>query len=188
MMTGEHKAPAFLALNPAGTVPILQCGPEDIIRQSTSIMEYLEELHPEPNLIGRTPLERARTRDAMMLINDVYLYHLNYLAQKSPIFATMMAQSDAAADAFHGRYLRHLHELEVMASGEAFLTGPNVTIADCMFFASAQYCAEVYREPLPADCPKLRAVYERFSKRPSASLPHYPEQFLQAAPFRALAA
>jgi glutathione S-transferase len=187
MMAGEHRQPAFLALNPAGTVPVLEVGPGALVRQSTAIMEYLEEVHPEPNLIGRTPLERARTRDLMSMINDCYLYHLNFLAQKSPAFSAMLEQTEEAASAFHARYRRAITEIEQIVDDGDFMTGHGVTIADCMMFASAQYTDLVYREPLPDDCPKLKAHHERFSRRPSASVPEYPEAFRRRAPFRTAA-
>ena len=33
------------------------------LTESLAIIEYFEELHPEPPMLGRTPLERARVRE-----------------------------------------------------------------------------------------------------------------------------
>jgi maleylacetoacetate isomerase/maleylpyruvate isomerase len=57
----EHRAEAYLRLNPQGLVPALI---EDghVLAQSLAIIEYLEEIHPEPPLLPASPRERARVR------------------------------------------------------------------------------------------------------------------------------
>lgn len=52
----------FLALNPAGTVPVLIDQNGTVISTSMAIAEYLDEIRSEPPLIGHTPQERAETR------------------------------------------------------------------------------------------------------------------------------
>ena len=52
----------FLALNPAGEVPVLVEEDNSVLAESWAICEYLEEMVPDPNLIGRTPYERAEVR------------------------------------------------------------------------------------------------------------------------------
>ena len=55
----EHKTAEFSALNPFQTIPVLELDDGTIISESIAICRYVEELHPEPNLFGATPLERA---------------------------------------------------------------------------------------------------------------------------------
>jgi glutathione S-transferase len=52
----------FLAMNPAGDVPVLIEEDGTILANSQVICEYLEEVYPEVNLIGRDPVHRAETR------------------------------------------------------------------------------------------------------------------------------
>src|ERR1043165_6152130 len=59
LRNGEQFTPAFRAINPDCTVPALQLDDGTVIADAVAICGYLEELHPEPALIGRTPLERA---------------------------------------------------------------------------------------------------------------------------------
>ena len=68
----EHKTPAFLAVNPRGMVPALTDG-DLALRESTSIVEYLEEKWPERPLLPRDLGERARVRHLMMEA-DLYMY------------------------------------------------------------------------------------------------------------------
>jgi glutathione S-transferase len=64
----ELKQPSFLALNPLGAVPVLVDG-DMTLTQSSAILEYLAELHPEADLIGRDPRARAETRRWLGLCN-----------------------------------------------------------------------------------------------------------------------
>lgn len=174
---GEHRQPAFLAVNPAGTVPVLDVGAGAIIRQSTSILEYLEERYPSPDMIGDTPEARAATRDLMYMVNEGYSYLTHYQYQSSPVYARAVDQKADAAKAFHDSYRQTLGQIEqVIGDGEFLRTDDRPTIADCMMFASAQFSHQLYREPLFPDLPKLGGWYARFEQRPSAVVPEYPER------------
>ncbi|WP_299390996.1 maleylacetoacetate isomerase [Pelagibius sp.] len=59
---GEQRGAAYLALNPQGLVPTLETDGGDLLPQSLAIIEYLDELQPDPPLLPVTPLERARVR------------------------------------------------------------------------------------------------------------------------------
>mgnify|MGYP001213980854 CR=1 FL=1 len=52
----------FLALNPAGEVPVLVEPDNTVLSDSSAICEYLEEQSPEPNLMGGKPYEKAEVR------------------------------------------------------------------------------------------------------------------------------
>jgi maleylpyruvate isomerase len=69
---GEQRHPAYLAINPQGLVPTLQDG-SAIITQSLAIIEWLDEIHPEPPLLPTNPLRRAHVRAfAQALACDVH--------------------------------------------------------------------------------------------------------------------
>ena len=57
-----EKRDEFLALNPAGRVPVLVEEGGRAICDSTVIAEYLDEAYPEIPLLPKTPLERAEAR------------------------------------------------------------------------------------------------------------------------------
>ncbi len=59
LRNGEQFSPAFRALNPACTVPVLELDSGAAITDVIAICRYLEELHPEPALMGRSAEERA---------------------------------------------------------------------------------------------------------------------------------
>jgi len=57
--TGANRAPPYLVKNPLGLLPVLELDDGRILRESVAISHYIEELHPEPNLFGADPWERA---------------------------------------------------------------------------------------------------------------------------------
>jgi len=59
---GETRTPEYLAMNPAGLVPALQREDGVVMVQSLAIIEWLEEVYPEPALLPSDPDGRARVR------------------------------------------------------------------------------------------------------------------------------
>src|ERR1700682_3309823 len=80
---GEQRDPAYLAINPQGLVPTLQDDQGAVITQSLAILEWLEETHPEPPLLPKDPLRRAKVRAfAMALACDTHpVQNLKVLAR-----------------------------------------------------------------------------------------------------------
>jgi maleylpyruvate isomerase len=62
LRAGEQRREAFLQINTQGLVPALVLDDGAVLTQSAAIIEYLEEAHPQPPLLPRAPLQRARVR------------------------------------------------------------------------------------------------------------------------------
>jgi len=80
---GEQRDPAFLALNPQGLVPALQDDTGAVLTQSLAIIEWLEETQPQPALLPKDPLRRAKVRAfALALACDTHpVQNLKVLAR-----------------------------------------------------------------------------------------------------------
>jgi maleylpyruvate isomerase len=73
LLQGEQRSDAHLTRNPLGQVPVLEvAGPHGPVHlaQSLAIIEYLDELHPEPALLPKDALARARVRELAELVNS----------------------------------------------------------------------------------------------------------------------
>jgi maleylpyruvate isomerase len=64
---GEQCAPSFLAINPQGLVPALEAD-DAVLTQSLAIIEWLDETHPNPPLLPKDPLRRAKERAFAMAL------------------------------------------------------------------------------------------------------------------------
>src|SRR5437588_9617585 len=63
IVTGENRTPEFLKRNPLGGLPVLELDDGSYLTESLAIIEYFEELHPQPAMIGTSALERAHVRE-----------------------------------------------------------------------------------------------------------------------------
>ena len=59
---GEQRGADYLAINPQGLVPALELPGGIFLTQSLAIMDYLDEVYPDPALLPKEPLDRARVR------------------------------------------------------------------------------------------------------------------------------
>ncbi|HET9933351.1 MAG TPA: maleylacetoacetate isomerase, partial [Polyangiaceae bacterium] len=115
---GEQFSPAFREVNPQSLVPVLEDG-EQRLAQSLAIIEYLDELYPDPPLLPRTPIERARVRGlALTVACEIHplnnLRVLNYLSQELGV----------SADA-RTRWYRHWVEAGLSAFEARIAEGPS---------------------------------------------------------------
>ncbi|WP_324262067.1 glutathione S-transferase family protein [Altererythrobacter sp. H2] len=63
IISGENRQNAdYVSKNPLGTTPTLELDDGTCLTESWPICEYLEEVHPEPNLFGADAVERAQVR------------------------------------------------------------------------------------------------------------------------------
>lgn len=133
---GEQRAAEFLGLNPDGLVPVLiddTQEPPATLTQSLAIVEYLDELYPEPPLLPSDPLGRARVRGlALNIACEIHplnnLRVLRYLTQ-------VLKVDDAAKNAWYRHWVESgLAALETQlatsSSTGRFCHGDEPTIAD----------------------------------------------------------
>ena len=94
---GEQRSQDFLALNPDGLVPVLvddARDPATTLTQSIAIIEYLDEIHPEPPLLPREATERARVR-ALTLNVACEIHPLNNLRVLRYLVQVLKVDEDA---------------------------------------------------------------------------------------------
>ena len=148
----EQNRPAFLARSPLGQVPVLQLddGATPVyLTQSMAILEYLEELHPDPPLLPREPLLRARVRELAETINAGTQPLQNMKLQQE-----LRARGLDPAPLVQGFINAGLRALEQLARTTAgrFLVGDSPTFADiCLvpqLYTSRRFGADVTAFPL----------------------------------------
>ena len=165
----EHRSPDYLRLNPSGRAPTLVTDAGVAITDSAAIVEYLEELHPDPPMIGTDAASRARVRALERLGAELVARCQLWLWNATDAFpAKEPAPSRDVADRLHRHACEILDALEAAISANPFLAGEAPTIADCTAFAILQTARERFGKPLGADHPRLDAWYRRFRARPSA--------------------
>ena len=126
---GLNKKPDYRAINPQMRVPALRLDSGDVLIQSLAIIEYLEEIHPQPPLLPRDPVERAKVRGlAHIIACDIHPLNnvapLRYLKNE-------LGHDQAAIDAWYHRWIADgFDALEAMIRPAPFCFGSDVTLAD----------------------------------------------------------
>jgi maleylacetoacetate isomerase len=130
---GEQHAEAFREANPQGLVPVLQHG-QRMLRQSMSILEYLDEMWPEPPLLPATARDRQRVRALSQVIAcDIHpLNNLRVMQYLEKEFGAEEQQREAWTRNWIRAGFRAVEE--VLADSTAtgtFCEGDAPTMADC---------------------------------------------------------
>ena len=127
---GEQCAPAYLALNPQGLVPTLEGDDGAALTQSLAIIEWLDETHPNPSLLPKDPLKRAKVRAfALAIACDIHpVQNLKVLARLRQLGVAEEKVTEWAAWANR----EGLSACEALIKGEQgpFCFGDAPTIAD----------------------------------------------------------
>jgi maleylacetoacetate isomerase len=160
----QHK-PGYLAVNPQGLVPAL-IAEGTTIAQSLAIIEYLDEIHPDPPLLPRAPVDRARVR-AMALAVACDLHPLNNLRVLRYLRSPLGHDQDTV-NAWYRHWIAvgfaGLEQEAKRASGDGrHMFGSTVTIAD-ICIVPQMYNARRFKcdtEPYPTlrrICAHLEAI------------------------------
>jgi maleylacetoacetate isomerase len=167
---GEQRAPAYLALNPQGLLPMLIDAPT-ALTQSLAIIEYLEETHPSPPLLPKSPGERAWVRSlAMAVACDIHPLNntrvLGYLERE-------LRLDQQARDAWYRHWIGEgFAAIETMLAGRPgrgpFCLGATPTIADCCIVPQV-FNARRFDCPLDR-MPTIMSVFDACMKLPAFDL------------------
>jgi maleylacetoacetate isomerase/maleylpyruvate isomerase len=127
----EQFNESYTAVSASRLVPLLRDG-DHMLTQSLAIIEYLEETHPEPPLLPKSPAERARVR-ALALDVACEIHPLNNLRVLRYLVRDLKVSEDDK-----DRWYRHWVEtgLEVVerqlaAQPSTYCHGQTPTLADC---------------------------------------------------------
>lgn len=172
LMGGENRRADYMARNPSGTTPALELDDGRCLAEITAICEYLEETHPEPALIGRTPEERAETR---MWVRRIDLGMVEPMtngfraSEGRQLFENRikLVSPEAAAELKAMAHDRLLW-LDAQLAGRRFVCGDRFTLADILLFAFRHFGARV-GQPIPAEAKWVAEWFDRVKARPSAS-------------------
>jgi len=128
LLDGDQKAPAYVARNPQGLVPMLSIDGHDLT-QSLAIIDYLDAQYANPPMVSRDPLERATTlAQAMIIAADIHpvnnLRILKYLKDE-------LGQSQDAIDTWYRHWIAEgFAALEIMAPDSGLFGGDQPNLAD----------------------------------------------------------
>jgi maleylacetoacetate isomerase len=133
LVKGEHRQEKYAAVSASGLVPTLETDEGELLGQSLAIIEYLDETQPEPPLVPRDVLGRARVRALAQLI-ACEIHPLNNLRVLKYLTRELKLDENAK-NTWYRHWVRDglekfEHELARLPAG-TYCYGDTPTLADC---------------------------------------------------------
>ncbi len=147
---GRHRQEAYRAINPQMRVPTLVLSSGDALIQSLAIIEYLDEVYPEPPLLPADALARARVR-AIAQIVACDIHPLNNLVVLNTLKS--LGHDQAAVDDWYRNWVvQGFEAIEALIRPGPYAFGSQVTLADLCLV------------PQVFNARRFKVVMERFPK------------------------
>jgi len=118
--------PKFREEFPIGRIPVLDID-GDMMPESEVIAEYLEEVYPEPSMLGATPRETAHIR-TVARIGDIYIMNNMFMLSPQSRAAT---RNQGIVDLLGGQVVRNIKALDKIIGKDGFACCGRITMADC---------------------------------------------------------
>jgi len=159
----------FLALNPAGEVPVLVEPDNTVLSDSTAICEYLEEHSPEPNLLGKKPYERAEVRRLVAWFDRKFNLEVTDMLVNEKVMKRFLGLGEPDSKSIRAAQQNihtHLEYITFLTDRRHWLAGEEMTLADIA--AAAHLSAVDYLGDVPwTDHKSAKHWYARIKSRPS---------------------
>lgn len=165
---GEQHRADYQAINPMRQVPSLILDDGVVLTQSVAIMEYLNEVYPEPALLPKDPVARARAR-AMVEVVNAGIQPLQNLAVLNRVRDELAGDSKAWAMFFMKQGLDALEALAASQTSE-FLASDSPSMADACLVPQL-YNANRFSFDLPS-WPTLHRVNQACLAHPAFQKAH----------------
>lgn len=125
---GEQHRADYVAINPMKQVPVLELDDGTRLTQSLPILEYLDEVHPEPPLLPRDPIPRARVRQIAEMINSG-VQPLQNTAVRRHVEEVLHADGQAWIERWVATALTAIEAVVKEHAGK-FAVGDSISLAD----------------------------------------------------------
>ena len=173
----EQDTPAFIALNPHRTVPVLELDDGTTLNSIQGICRYLEATHPEHSLMGRDPIEQGQVADldwrieqeGFLAVGESFRNRSKGFKDHAVTGQHKHAQIPELVDRGRARAEQFMVWLNSHLQGREFVAGDNFTVADITAFITVEFAKWIKLTP-PAEHQNLHRWYKLISERDSASL------------------
>ena len=167
IVKGEHRAPAFLAINPAGLVPVLITPEGEALHETAALMLYLADRHRLTEL-APAPADPLRGAFLSGFLNvacdiqpDMKRFHFPHR------FSVRPEDNAAVQDMAKALVLSRLEVMNTrLAKGGPYLLGSRFSLAD---FYLCFWIAYLDRDGVCARLPAVARLYELVRARPVAT-------------------
>ncbi len=172
---------AFVARSPMGKVPFLELDGKTLI-ESDVICEYLEDAYPQKPLLPRDPLERARVRELITIME----LHLELVVRRLyPFVFFGKPPVEDVKQSVEKALPRGLRALKSRARFAPYIAGSEFTLADCAAFVHLPLVSLstklAYGRDFLEDLPQVKPYIKKLEERPAFKRVNEDRKAAQAA-------
>lgn len=176
LRNGEQFSEVFRKINPDCVVPALELDDGTCISEVLAICSYLEELHPEPTLLGADTVARASIlmwnikveQQGLAAIMDAFRNSAKGMKNRAIAGPEPYAQIPELAERGRERVVQFFHKLDGRLAENKYVAGDRYSIADISAMVLVDFAGRV-KISIPDDAQYLWRWYERVAGRPSAA-------------------
>ena len=177
ILEGDQLKPEFLAINPDATVPVLITDDGETLTENLGIAAYLEARHPEPPLIGTTPIESGEImawtakaeQQCGMAMAEALRNGNPFMKHRAIPGPENFEQIPELAARGLRRLALFFDKLDKHLEGRDFVATDRFTLADITCFVFVDYC-RVVKVRVTDQHPNLKRWYDSVSARDSAKV------------------
>lgn len=164
---GENLTAEMRAKNPLGKIPILELEDGTCIAETDAICTYFEALHPEPSLMGTTPIEKATISMWQRQVEFAYDAIGMCFQHTTGYFKDRMVPVPEYGKEAGINAAKYLNILERRLEVKPFIAGDNFSIADITALCAIDF-ARVVNIRVGDKHENLKRWYDSVSNRASA--------------------
>ncbi len=168
MMKGENRQADYLAKNSLGKMPVLELDDGTCIAESGAICRYLEEIHPEPVLMGSTAVERAQVEmwNRRMEL-EILLPLIHVFGHTHEMWRGVHTQVAEWGELSREKTLASLAWLNGEIAGRNYIVNDGYSVAD-ITLQCALVLGKAVGVRVPENLGNVNAWFARVAARPTA--------------------
>lgn len=178
LFKGEHMTDEFKAMNPGCTVPTLLLDDGTALTENTSIAFHLEQVKPDPPLLGTSPLETAQVLNwharaehlGWHAVMESFRNHSPYMKDRSVTGTVNYPQIPELVERGRERTRAFYEMLDAHLSGRDFIVGDRYSLADIIAMCTVDWSTPGIEVPIPEGCSNLKRWYDAAAARPASKV------------------
>ena len=175
LRSGEQFSDAFREINPDCTVPVLVLNDGTALSEVFAICQYLEEMHPEPPIMGHGAQERALVtmwnvkteQQGLAAVAEVFRNTSKGFKGRALTGPQDFEHLPALAERGMDRLMHFYDRLDSQLSTNKYIAGDNFTLADISVFVTVEFAGRL-KAGIGENRPHMSRWYDEVKQRPAS--------------------
>lgn len=175
LRNGEQLSDSFREINPDCTVPVLELDDGTALSEIFAICQYIEEVHPEPNIMGRDARERALVtmwnskieQQGLAAVAEVFRNKSKGFKGRALTGPRNFEQLPGLAERGMARIEQFFDRMDNQLAGNQFVAGGRFSIADITAFVAMEFAGWLKLD-IVSQRSNLRRWFDEIKSRPAS--------------------